>query len=100
MQTLSLDYRILPPSHHHLQFATYRALYPNGVRKPVAISIRLLYSQEEDRWFTLGASSDGRLLAVAHIFEEQSDSAPATARIISARTATRREREQYENEPR
>jgi uncharacterized DUF497 family protein len=58
------------------------------------------HSQEEDRWFTLGASSDGRLLAVAHTFEEQSDSAPATARIISARPATRREREQYESEPR
>ena len=58
------------------------------------------HSQEEDRWFTLGTSSDDKLLAVAHTFEEQSDSAPATVRIISARPATRREREQYENEPR
>lgn len=58
------------------------------------------HSQEEDRWFTLGTSSDGKLLAVAHTFQEQSDSVPATARIISARLATRREREQYENEPR
>jgi uncharacterized DUF497 family protein len=58
------------------------------------------HSQEEDRWFTLGTSSDGKLLAVAHTFQEPSDSAPATVRIISARPATRREREQYENEPR
>ena len=58
------------------------------------------HSQEEDRWFTLGTSSDDKLLAVAHTFEEQRDSAPATVRIISARPATRREREQYENEPR
>jgi uncharacterized DUF497 family protein len=58
------------------------------------------HSQEEDRWFTLGTSGDGKLLAVAHTFEEQSDSSPATARIISARPATRREREQYESEPR
>jgi uncharacterized DUF497 family protein len=58
------------------------------------------HSQEEDRWFTLGTSSDGKLLAVAHTFQEQSDSVPTTARIISARPATRREREQYENEPR
>jgi uncharacterized DUF497 family protein len=54
----------------------------------------------EDRWFTLGTSSDGKLLAVAHTFQEPSDSATATVRIISARPATRREREQYENEPR
>jgi uncharacterized DUF497 family protein len=44
--------------------------------------------------------SDDKLLAVAHTFEEQSDSSPATVRIISARVTTRREREQYENEPR
>ena len=58
------------------------------------------HSQEEERWFTLSTSSDDKLLAVAHTFEEQRDSAPATVRIISARPATRREREQYENEPR
>jgi hypothetical protein len=58
------------------------------------------HSQEEDRWFTLGTSSDGKLLAVAHTFQEPSDSVPTTARIISARPATRREREQYENKPR
>ena len=58
------------------------------------------HSQEEDRWFTLGTSSEDKLLTVAHTFEEQSDSAPATVRIISARPVKRREREQYENEPR
>jgi uncharacterized DUF497 family protein len=68
---------------------------------PLAVTIfDAAHSQEEDRWFTLGTSSDGKLLAVAHTFQEQSDSVPTTARIISARPATRREREQYENEPR
>ena len=68
---------------------------------PLAITVfDAAHSQEEERWFTLGTSSDGKLLAVAHTHQEHSDSAPATVRIISARPATRREREQYENEPR
>ena len=57
------------------------------------------HSQSEERWFTLGRSEEGKLLAVAHTFRTSS-SASMLVRIISARLATRREREQYENEPR
>lgn len=71
----------------------------DDLHRPTAVRADL-NGQEEDRWFTLGTSSDGKLLAVAHTFQEQSDSVPATVRIISARPATRHEREQYENEPR
>ena len=57
------------------------------------------HSVTEERWFTLGMSSDGKLLAVAHTYQ-QTESAKVQVRIISAREATRREREQYVNEPR
>jgi uncharacterized protein len=57
------------------------------------------HSQHEERWFTLGTSRDARLLAVAHTYEAMSP-LQVKVRIISAREATRRERQQYENEPR
>lgn len=55
------------------------------------------HSRNEDRWFTLGTSSDAKLLVVVHTFE-MIGAAKALARIISAREATRRERRQYEHE--
>lgn len=48
------------------------------------------HSAEETRFVTIGASTRGRVLVVAHT--ERDD----TIRIISARRATRREREFYE----
>ena len=57
------------------------------------------HSEFEERWFTLGVSGQGRLLAVSHTY---SATGPASmkARIISAREATRAERQQYQDEPR
>jgi uncharacterized DUF497 family protein len=57
------------------------------------------HSDYEERWFTLGQSKQGRLLAVAHTYSPTGPNS-AKARIISAREATRHERLQYENEPR
>jgi uncharacterized DUF497 family protein len=48
------------------------------------------HSEAEARFLTIGASTRGHLLVVAHT--ERND----TVRIISARRATRREREFYE----
>lgn len=48
------------------------------------------HSEDETRFVTIGASHHGRVLVVAHT--ERND----TIRIISARRATRREREFYE----
>jgi len=48
------------------------------------------HSEQETRFLTIGASHRGRILVVAHT--ERDD----TIRIISARRATRREREFYE----
>lgn len=57
------------------------------------------HSEFEERWFTLGMDSAGKLLAVSHTYTA---AAPASAKIrmISAREATRNERRQYEDEPR
>jgi hypothetical protein len=49
-----------------------------------------VHSEEETRFLTIGASHRGRVLVVAHT--ERDDN----IRIISARRATRREREFYE----
>jgi uncharacterized protein len=66
---------------------------------PLAVTVfDAAHSETEERWFTLGLSSDGKLLAVAHTY--QHTEATARARIISARPATRHERQQYEHEPR
>jgi hypothetical protein len=57
------------------------------------------HSQAEERWFTLGMSSQGKLLAVTHTYQHTGP-IHVRVRLISAREATRRERQQYENEPR
>lgn len=67
---------------------------------PLALTVfDAAHSEHEERWFTLGASSEGKLLAVAHTYQPTGP-ASVLVRIISAREATRREREQYEKEPR
>jgi len=57
------------------------------------------HSETEERWFTLGQTQDGRMLAVAHTYQ-MLDANTASVRLISAREATRREQQYYENEPR
>lgn len=67
---------------------------------PLALTVfDTAHSENEERWFTLGRSEKGKLLAVAHTYRT-AGAASVQVRIISAREATRREREQYENEPR
>ena len=56
------------------------------------------HSEAEERWFTLGQTSDGRLLAVAHTYQ-MLETNITRVRLVSAREATRLERQQYENEP-
>ena len=66
---------------------------------PLALTVLdATHSEAEERWFTLGQTSEGRLLAVAHTYQAL-DSNIAKVRLISAREATRQERQQYENEP-
>jgi len=49
------------------------------------------HSDDEDRFVLLGLSEVARLLVVVHCYRE----ADSVVRIISARIATRRERQQY-----
>lgn len=53
------------------------------------------HSEDEERWVSVGRAANGQLLLAVHTF---SATGPNTAllRLISARPATRREREQYE----
>jgi uncharacterized DUF497 family protein len=63
---------------------------------PLAVTVfDQTHSEVEDRWFTLGLSTNGRLLAVSHT--HAFDVRIIRVRIISARLATRRERAQYEH---
>jgi uncharacterized DUF497 family protein len=57
------------------------------------------HSQSEERWFTLGYDQSGTLLAVAHTHSVTEDN-HVRIRIISARKATQRERNFYEDKPR
>lgn len=50
------------------------------------------HSEQEDRYITIGISSSGRFLIVAHM--DRGD----RTRIISARELTRKERKEYEKE--
>ncbi len=66
---------------------------------PLALTIfDAAHSETEERWFTLGLTRDGLLLAISHTYQV-SGPASAKVRLISARIATRRERDQYQNLP-
>ena len=55
-----------------------------------ALTIRDLYSEEEERWVTLGMDGFGRVLVVVYTWRADN------IRLISARLSTPRERRQYE----
>ena len=48
------------------------------------------FSEDEDRWITIGKDAAGRVLVVVYAWREDH------ARLISARLATPREKSQYE----
>ena len=50
------------------------------------------HSYDENRWVRIGRAEDGQLLVVVHTIQEGDEA----VRIISARRATRRERDDYE----
>ena len=57
------------------------------------------HSEEEERWVTLGQAENGQYLVVIHTFSQTSP-AEAIIRIVSARQATRREIQHYQERPR
>ena len=67
-------------------------------RDPLAVSVYDQdHSQAEDRWISLARAGNDQLLVVIHTFEEL-DEQTARVRLISAREATRQERQQYERQ--
>lgn len=83
-------------SKHGVAFAAAATVFAD----PMALTVfDAPHSEHEERWFTLGTSSSGWLLAVSHTYVATGPAA-ARIRIISAREATRAERRQYEDEPR
>lgn len=56
----------------------------------LALTIRDPYSEDEERWITLGMDALGRVLVVVYTWRGE------TVRLISARQATPHERRQYE----
>jgi uncharacterized protein len=52
--------------------------------------------ESEERWLAMGLVNGVVVIVVVHTVEEQSNENEEEIRIISARKATRRERERYE----
>lgn len=75
---------------HKVSFETASLVFDD----PHHLSIQDRYEQGEERWKTLGMVDDVVLLLVAHTFFE--DENEEVIRIISARKATRSERQIYE----
>ena len=55
-----------------------------------ALTMRDPFSEEEERWVTMGLDAMGRVLVVIYTWRGES------MRLISARKATRREQRRYE----
>ena len=81
---------------HSVAFAQAATVFADALALTVFDS---RHSESEERWFTLGMDSAGKVLAVSHTYTA-TGAASAQVRMISARGATRNERRQYEDEPR
>jgi uncharacterized DUF497 family protein len=58
--------------------------------KTLALTVRDPFTEDENRWITLGKDAAGRLLVVVYTWRADH------ARLISARLATPREKSRYE----
>jgi len=77
---------------HKLSFEVASLVFED----PFQINIMDRIENGEERWQTLGMVGNVVLLLVAHTFAEQGDE--EVVRIISARKATRKERQKYEKD--
>jgi len=65
---------------------------------PLHISVLdFRFDQLEERWISIGMTAIGKLIVVGHLYSITREQGKETIRIITAREATRKEREQYEN---
>jgi uncharacterized DUF497 family protein len=77
---------------HNISFETAQLAFTD----PFALSILDRVVDGEERWQTLGSIADAVVVLVAHTVEEAEGE--EVIQIISARKATRREREIYESQ--
>lgn len=77
---------------HKLSFEVASLVFED----PFQINVMDRIENGEERWQTLGMVGNVVLLLVAHTFAEQEDE--ELVRIISARKATRKERQKYEKD--
>ena len=63
---------------------------------PLHLSIQDRHERGEERWFTVGLVDGQLVVAVAHTVHEADDE--VVIRMVSARKATRFERERYEQD--
>ena len=77
---------------HKLSFEVASLVFED----PFQINVMDRIENGEERWQTLGMVGNVVLLLVAHTFAEQEDK--EVVRIISARKATRKERQKYEKD--
>jgi uncharacterized protein len=73
---------------HGVEFAEATAVFEDDL----ALTMRNPFSEDEERWITLGRNEAGRLLVVVYAWRGDN------VRLISARHATPREKNQYEED--
>jgi uncharacterized DUF497 family protein len=73
---------------HGVPFAEAVAVFEDDL----ALTIRDPYSEDEERWITLGRNEAGRMLLVVYAWRGDN------VRLISARLATPSEQNQYEED--
>ncbi|MGH8274448.1 MAG: BrnT family toxin [Gammaproteobacteria bacterium] len=78
---------------HGVSFATAALVFED----PRQLSVQDRHEGGEERWQTLGLVGGTVIILVAHTYRED-EQGEAIIRIISARKATRRERQRYEQE--
>jgi uncharacterized DUF497 family protein len=82
-------------STHPLQWVVFEFEVASRVfDDPLHLSIQDRHEKGEERWFTVGLVDGIAVVAVAHTVREGDDE--TVIRLISARRATRAERERYE----
>jgi uncharacterized DUF497 family protein len=81
------------PVKANANFRKHGVLFSDAVsvfEDELALTVRDPYPEEEERWVTVGMDLLGRLLVVVYVWRGE------TIRIISARHATPRERQEYQ----
>jgi uncharacterized DUF497 family protein len=82
------------PAKANANFRKHGVLFSDAVtvlEDELALTVRDPYSEEEERWITLGLDLLGRLLVVVYVWRSEK------IRFVSARPATPRERQEYES---